>query len=144
MESTLVMIKPDHYEFADEIILQLDFNAIRSKIGRVDSIPREVIQEHYLPHKGKSFYDYMTEYFVGKPTVVAVYVGNDIVDRMRRMIGVTDPSKAGEEKIRGKYSNDSLELATFERRPVKNVIHASESLEEALREIKVWEKFLNQ
>ena len=142
LENTLVMIKPDHYEFADEIILQLDFNAIRTNLGRVSSIPREVIREHYLPLKGEPFYEYMTEYFVGKPTVIAVYTGNNIINKMREMIGNTDPIKAGKDTIRGKYSEDSLQLATLEKRPLKNVIHASESLEEALREIKVWERFL--
>lgn len=142
LEKTLVMIKPDHYEFAEEIILQLDFNAIRDKIARIPSIPKEVIQSHYLPHKGKPFYEYMTEYFVGKPTIVAIYSGDDIIRKIRDRIGDKDPLKAGKDTIRGMYSNDSLELATVERRPVKNVIHASDSLEEALREIKVWERFL--
>ena len=111
--------------------------------AEVLKVPRGVIQEHYSPHKDKSFFGYMTESFVGRSVVLAVYEGPAIISSFITIIGVTDPAKASKDTIRGKYSNDSLEKAIAEKRPVKNVIHRSDSYSEAIREIGVWQPHLH-
>jgi nucleoside-diphosphate kinase len=65
---------------------------------------------------------------------------NNIVAKVRELIGATDPSKAGPDTIRGKYSDDSMDLAKQQQRLVHNLIHASDSDENAHKEIELWFK----
>jgi len=149
IEQSLVFIKPDHFHIAHSILSELDeclgLNGGDSRrvTAIVDNVHLEDIQEHHSCHRGKSFFCYMNESYVGRQIVLAVYEGENIVQRLLDATGPTDPSKAPRDTIRGKYSGDSMERAIQEGRPVRNVIHRSESLEEALREIKVWRKFFN-
>jgi len=142
LEKTLILIKPDHVELADRILEELDQCGNRVTTIRVGSVPRDVVESHYSPHRKKWFFGCTTESFVGMPVIVAIYEGEEVVQRFIDIIGPTDPSKAPEHTIRGKYGTDSLEVATNEQRPVKNVIHRSDSPEEATREISVWKRYL--
>lgn len=144
LEKSLVFIKPDHIQFADEIFSELDYYGLRIATARVDSVSQELIEEHYLYHRGKSFFGYMTDSYVGRSIVLSVYQGENIISKLIKIIGPTDPSKSSKNTIRGKYSDDSMEKAIQEGRSVRNIIHRSDSLKEALREINVWQKFLNQ
>ena len=150
IEQSLVFIKPDHFNIAYFILSELDefleFNDGDSRkiTAIVNSVKIEDIQSHYLYHNGKSFFDYMTQSYINRPIVLAIYEGENIIQRLVDATGPTDPSKASKNTIRGKYSSDSLELAISQQRPVINVIHRSESFQEALREIKVWQKYFNQ
>ncbi|KYK25616.1 hypothetical protein AYK26_05755 [Euryarchaeota archaeon SM23-78] len=141
-EQTLVFIKPDHVKLADKILEELDELGTRLQTVKVDCVPKQVIENHYAIHKGKSFYDYLVGSFVGRPIVLAVYEGEGIVEKIIAVSGATDPAKAEKGTIRTKYSNDSLEIAMAEKRPVKNVIHRADSPESALYEMKVWEAYL--
>jgi len=144
LERTLTLIKPDHIDRTDEILAELDQDGKRIATVTVDSVPREVIEDHYVPHKNKPFFGYMTDSFVGRPVIIALYEGEGVIQKFIDLIGPTDPSQAADHTIRGKYSNDSLEKAIAEQRPVQNVIHRSDSHEEAQREIEVWEHYLNE
>lgn len=144
LEKTLILVKPGHVEFAGEILKQLDFRGNRITTARIGSVQRSMIEDHYFPHKDKSFFGYMCDSFVNRSIVLAVYQGRGIIQKFIKIIGPTDPSKAPKHTIRGKYSNDSLERSIAEKRPVENVIHRSDSIEEARREISVWEIYLNQ
>ena len=144
LERSLVFIKPDHIIYADEILSDLDNYGSRIETARVDSIPREVIELHDINHMGKSFFEYMIGSYIGKSITLAVYQGPNIIHDLMQIIGETDPSKSRVHTIRAKYSDDSMEKAIQYKRPLRNVIHRSDSLKEALREIGVWQKFLNQ
>ncbi len=141
-ERTFIIIKPDHVELADAILTELDHLAARKHTARVDVVPRDVIESHYAPHREKSFYQYLVDSFVGKPVVIAVYQGEQAIQRVMDACGHTDPARASSDTIRGKYSIDSLEQAITEQRPVRNVIHRSDSMAEAEREIEVWKVYL--
>jgi nucleoside-diphosphate kinase len=143
-ERTFIMIKPEHVELADKILEELDRYGTRVISAKVDAVPRDTIEEHYSPHKGKWFFDPMTNAYVEKSVVIAVYEGDNVIQRMMEVIGPTDPKKAGKETIRGKYGTDSLESAVAEKRPVQNVIHRSDCDSEAKREISVWQKYLEK
>ena len=141
LEKSLVFIKPDHIEFADEI---LDDYGLRIATAFVDKVPRETIRDHYSLHIGKNFFEYMTEAYVGKSISLAVYQGSNVIHDIIQIVGETDPSKSPKYTIRARYSGDSMKRAISEGRTLRNVIHRSDSLEEALREINVWQSFLNQ
>jgi len=141
IEKTFNMIKWDGINHEKEIYRMLEPCGKILISVRIDCVPREFIEEHYSIHKGKSFFDYMVESFVGNPAIISIREGEDVIRKTIETIGPTDPSKAPEYTIRGKFSNDSLEKAISEHRPVQNVIHRSDSPEEAAREIKVWERY---
>ncbi len=141
-EKTFVIIKPDHVGSAVEILEELDKHGRRLITRKVNAVPREVIENHYSVHKGKSFFGYMTESFTDKDVVIAIYQGENVIEELRKAAGPTDPAKAAKETIRGRYSTDSLEQAIREKRPVRNVIHCSDSPAEAEREIGVWAQYL--
>jgi nucleoside-diphosphate kinase len=142
-ERTFIMIKPDHVELADIILAELDALARRVMTVRVESVPLEIVEEHYAVHRGRPFFGYMTASFAEKPVVLAVYEGDDVINTLRAAIGPTDPAKAPPDTIRGKYGRDSLESAIAEGRPCSNVIHRSDSPGEAEREISVWRQYLD-
>ncbi len=132
------MIKPDHVNMAEEILKELDNHAERVDYNIVNSVPSEIIEKHYEEHKGKYFYDRMIKYYVGKSVVIALYKGENIREVFDKLIGATDPSKADLNSIRARYSDDSFKKCDSEGRPLKNVIHRSDSEESAERELKIW------
>ena len=143
MERTFIMVKPGHVDLADRILDELD--AFGSKVAsvKVEGVPREVIEDHYAGHRGKYYFDYMTESFVGRDVVIAIYSGWDVIKKMSDAIGDKDPVKAAFGTIRRRFSHDSLFNAINERRPVQNVVHRSDSVPEAEREIQVWAGYLD-
>lgn len=142
VERTLVIIKPEHIHLADKILKELDRHGKRIKTVRIKAVPREVIEQHYALHKGKFIYDWLIDEFLGKPAVIAIYGGKGIIQEFVDIIGATDPSKASKESIRGKYGDDNMEKAIAEKRAMASVVHRSDSMEEAEREINVWKQFL--
>ena len=143
LERSLVFVKPPHTPLADVILNELDQYGHRMTTSRVDSVPKETIEEHYSIHRGKDFYQYMCDFFVGKSIVLAVYQEEGIIKALIDATGDRDPFKASSKTIRGKYGTDSLQAAISEKRAVENVIHRSDSVEEAEREINVWKDFLD-
>lgn len=77
---------------------------------------------------------YMTE----APVVALVMEGNNAVSIVTRTVGSTEPATADVGTIRGDYTLDTFSHAAYEDRAVKNLIHQSESVEEADREIAIW------
>jgi len=76
---------------------------------------------------------------LGSGLIVAMVIrGNCAVEIVRKLVGSTEPRSAAAGTIRGDFSVDSYDLADVEKRSVKNVIHASSSVDEAKREIAVW------
>jgi nucleoside-diphosphate kinase len=86
------------------------------------------------PHVRKWVIDYMTS----APLVKMVVQGTHAVDMVRKICGPTMPYQAEMGTLRGDYSNDSPAIANAEKRAVANIIHASETPEEAAHEIEYW------
>jgi len=81
---------------------------------------------------------WVVNYMTSAPLVRMVVQGVHAVDMVRKIAGETMPYKADMGTIRGDYSNDSPALANKEKRAVTNILHASETPEEAEHEIKHW------
>ena len=64
---------------------------------------------------------------------------DNIIDITRSLVGATNPKEAKVNTLRYLYSDDDYEKADLENRLVNNVIHASDSIESAKREIELWE-----
>lgn len=128
MERTLVLVKPDGVKrgLIGEIISRFErkgFNIVDMKMLRMT---KELAADHYAEHKGRPYYDRLIEYITSGPVVAMILEGEDAVNIVRMMIGKTSPSESLPGTIRGDFS---LNITI-------NVVHASDSLENAEREMK--------
>jgi len=144
-EQTLVMIKPDGIEIAEQIFIELDQIGRRVKTVRIPNVPIEKILAHYeepIQRHGEFLRHNITDFFANQTIILAIYEGPRIIQRMRDKIGPTDPAKAPEGTIRGDYCNDNLETSIREGRFVRNAVHASDSPENFQYEYNVWREYL--
>lgn len=72
------------------------------------------------------------------PIVAIVFEGEAAVEAGRKIVGATEPKSAAPGTLRGDYSNDSYGMADKQQRVIRNLVHASGSVDEASNEIKVW------
>jgi len=87
---------------------------------------------------GKMVREWLLEYMTSGPIVKMVVKGVHAVDMMRKMVGNTMPALAEMGTIRGDFSVDSSIAANKGKRAVRNIVHASGTIEEAEREIAFW------
>jgi len=87
---------------------------------------------------GRSVAQSLIDYMTSGPVVPMVIEGIQAVDMVRKLAGHTLPFKAEMGTIRGDFSVDSPAVANVEKRAIHNLFHASETLEEAEREIALW------
>lgn len=87
---------------------------------------------------GKMVRQWLIDYMTSAPLVKMVIQGIHAVDVVRKIAGPTLPYKAEVGTIRGDFSIDSPLLANSEKRAVANLLHASETPEEAQHEIQHW------
>jgi nucleoside-diphosphate kinase len=83
---------------------------------------------------------WLVEYMISAPLVRMVVEGVHAVDMVRKICGATMPYLADMGTVRGDYSADSPAIANMEKRPVMNLVHASETPEEAENEVSLWFK----
>ncbi len=89
---------------------------------------------------GKQVRKWLIDYMTSAPLVRMVIQGIHAVDMVRKIVGLTMPYQAEMGTIRGDFSADSPALANKEKRAVMNLVHASETPEEAKHEIEFWFK----
>lgn len=104
----------------------------------------EDLKTHGLPvtkepiEYGKEIITTIVHFMTAAPVVAMILEGNQAVAVVTKLVGTTEPSTADVGTIRGDYTLDSYGHSSFENRAVRNLVHCSESPEEAEREIKVW------
>ncbi|KAA0003867.1 MAG: nucleoside-diphosphate kinase [Thermoplasmata archaeon] len=130
MERTFVMIKPDGVQrrLIGEIISRFEKVGIKIVAMKFISVSKEMAERHYAIHKGKPFYESLISYITSGPVVVMILEGNNVIERVRKMVGATDPNDAMPGTIRGDYAQEIG----------RNIVHASDSLKTAQQEIKLW------
>ena len=82
----------------------------------------------------------LTKYLTSGPIVAMIWQGMNAVLNIRKITGHTEPSQSVPGTIRGDYTIDSYDMADVGHRSVRNIIHASGSVEEADKEIPLWFK----
>jgi len=87
---------------------------------------------------GKGIIDTIVKFITAGPVLAMVVEGNQSVAIVTKIVGSTEPSTSDVGTIRGDLTVDSYGHSTVQNRAVRNLIHCSESPEEAEREIKVW------
>ena len=168
MEKTLVLIKPDGMEkrLTGTVLSAFEKHGLKLVAIKMVKAKKRLLSEHYPDSmaltigektkasylkKGKEFSHDPTQFgmgvlkklrkFIGSAPVIAMVLeGDNAVAKVRSIIGGTEPMTAGEGTIRQTHSDDSYEKADSENRPVKNIVHASGTVEEAEKEVRIWFK----
>ena len=128
MEKTLLIIKPDGVErgLVGEIIGRIERKGLKLSALKLDIIGLEKAKRHYAEHEGKVFYDSLINFITSSPVVLAVVEGEKAIATVRKMAGATRALEAEAGTIRGDFAMDTT----------KNIVHSSDSVESAEREIK--------
>lgn len=100
--------------------------------------PKEYMGTDSKKEAGIMVRNWLVNYLTEAPVVPMIVEGVHAIDMVRKIAGNTLPSKAEIGTIRGDYSVDSPAAANLEGRAIKNIIHASETPEEAEHEISHW------
>src|SRR3989338_2924447 len=160
MEHTLVLIKPDGVEkkLTGEIISRFEKAGLELVAIKTVNPTAELLERHYvltddwvknLASKGikmtetdleiaKRVQSWLKQSLSSGKVVAMVLRGNHAVSVVRKLVGATEPKSSGAGTIRGDFSTDSYDLADKEQRSVKNIIHASGTVDEAKHEINIW------
>lgn len=102
----------------------------RKKAGM--SIEKEAIEY------GRDIIRALVRFMTSGPVVMMVWEGNQAVSVVKKIVGATEPASSDVGTIRGDLTLDSYSLASVDDRAVRNLIHCSDKVEEAIREIGIW------
>jgi nucleoside-diphosphate kinase len=80
----------------------------------------------------------LVEFLKSSPIVAMVVEGEMAVSAIRKLVGSTEPASAAPGTIRGDFSHDTYGQSNAQKRPIRNLIHASGTVEEAKNEIGIW------
>lgn len=130
MEKTLVLIKPDAVErnIIGKILSYYEDCGLKIVAFRMEQVTRNFAELHYQVHKGKPFFEPLLDYITRSPLCALVLEGDNAIEKVREVNGATDPAQAVEGTIRNKFGLNKTE----------NCVHASDSNENANKEIKLW------
>jgi len=151
-QRTLVLIKPDGLKksLTGNIITALSETKLKIIGAKVVNVSREFAEKHYSElkvdlikkfgeEKGNEVFNSTLDYIQGKfhtqRVMALVYSGEDAITKVREIAGETNPEKANPISIRGRYGRIHSETKVLE-----NVIHCSDSTENAEKEIALWFK----
>ncbi|MCL5795267.1 MAG: nucleoside-diphosphate kinase [Patescibacteria group bacterium] len=128
MQQTLVIIKPDGVNrgIIGEIIHRFERKGLKIVGMKMEHLSDTKLDIHYEHHKGKPFFERLKKYMKSAPTILLVLEGNNVVEVVRHMAGPTRGYEALPGTIRGDYSLSQS----------NNIVHASDSVESAEKEIK--------
>ncbi len=126
-ERTLFIIKPNVTEKnkIGEVIAAIEGKGFRILDMKMERWDRARAGGFYEMHRGKPFYESLVEFMTSGTVVPMVLEAENCVEALRNTIGATDPAKAEEGTVRKRFG-DSL---------TRNAVHASDSRENAAREI---------
>ncbi|XP_053551271.1 nucleoside diphosphate kinase, mitochondrial [Bombina bombina] len=130
LERTLVAVKPDGVQrrLVGEVIKRFEQRGFKLVGLKLLQASEAILAEHYHDLRRKPFYPSLIRYMASGPVVAMVWEGHNVVRSSRMMVGDTDSAQAKPGTIRGDFS---VHIS-------RNVIHASDSLEVAEREISLW------
>ena len=130
MQRTLVLIKPDGVErkLMGEIISFYERKDLNIIALRMVKASKEVAEKHYEEHKERPYFESLIKYITEEKLCAMVIEGDEAIEIVRRINGDKDPLKSDMGSIRGKFACTKT----------RNLVHASDSIESANREIGIW------
>lgn len=166
-ERTVIAIKPDGVQrgLIGEIISRFEKAGMKLVAGKFIAPTKKQVREHYYSEEwlmstgtktiesyakkgikvtksakeiGMMTLDKLMNYLSNRPTMFMVWEGPSVVEIGRKIIGHTSPELADVGSIRGDYSLESYGMADGLERALYNLTHASGSVDEAKKEMKIW------
>jgi nucleoside-diphosphate kinase len=134
MEKTFIMLKPGVIQrrIAGEIMSRIEKKGLQITAMKMITLDRDIVKKHYEEHLKQDWYPLVEDFIISGPVIPMVVEGPKAVMLMRKLCGGTFVEKAEPGTIRGDYTLGSINP--------NNVIHASDSVESAEREIKIFFK----
>jgi len=167
-ERTLVILKPDAVQrgLTGEIIKRLERTGLKLVALKIVMATEKQLWAHYEKDDawftkkgeqaisdrraagmaadkpaieyGKDIVRFLVKFMMAGPVVPMIWEGNQAVGIVKKIVGATEPLSSAAGTIRGDYSLDSYGLASADERAVRNLIHCSDPLADAAREIPLW------
>lgn len=129
-ERTLIIVKPDGVQRAliGPILGRLEARGLKLVGLKMQQVSEGLARKHYAEHEGKPFYEGLVRYIISGPVLVGCVEGTNAVAAVRATVGATNPVDASPGTIRADLA---LEIG-------RNLIHASDKVETAQREVALW------
>ena len=129
-QRTLILVKPDgvRRNIIGDVISRIERKGLKVIAMEMRTIAAETAHAHYAEHAERPFFGELVDFITGGPLVALVAEGDRAIEAFRGLAGATDPVKALPGTIRGDYA---LQVA-------QNIVHGSDSLDSAEREIKIF------
>ncbi|MBI4084646.1 MAG: nucleoside-diphosphate kinase [Candidatus Levybacteria bacterium] len=129
MERSVILVKPDGVQrgVVGEIIHRFERKGLKLVGLKMIALDDALLDEWYVHHKDKPFFGGLKSYMKSYPVVAMLWEGVDAVTTIRIMVGVTKAREADAGTIRGDFAMSQQ----------YNLIHASENVEIAEREVKL-------
>lgn len=127
MEETLIILKPDCMQnrIAGKVITRFEeagFQIVASKVIQLDG---QILREHYAHVAEEPFFPRIEEFMSSCPVMPMILRGEDVIAKVRELLGPTNSNEAPKGTIRGDLGTDMM----------RNVVHASDSTASAAAEI---------
>jgi nucleoside-diphosphate kinase len=132
LERTFIAIKPDGVQrgLVGQIITRFERKGFKLVGLKLMKVSRELAEQHYDVHKERPFFPGLVDFITSSPVVAMVWEGDGVVASARKLIGATNPLSAEPGTIRGDFG---VSVG-------RNLIHGSDAIETAQREIALWFK----
>ena len=129
-ERTFVAIKPDAVQrnLIGEILKRVEQKGLKVVALKMLRPSRDLVSKHYEEHENAYYFTDMVDFFLSGPIVTMVLEGCNAIDIVRKLVGKTQPEDANPGTIRGDYCFGKG----------RNLVHASDSISSAKREIELW------
>ena len=122
----------EHYNKDDAWFLKKGTKIVEDKKAAGLPVQKEAIEY------GKDIIGQLVKFMTAGPVVMMVWEGNQAVAVVKKITGETEPSTSDVGTIRGDLTLDSYGISAIDDRAVRNLIHCSDAVDEAQREIKLW------
>jgi nucleoside-diphosphate kinase len=127
-QTTLILLKPDcvSKNLSGEVLKRFESEGFRVRGMKMIQLDDAVLGEHYAHIAQRPFFPEVVAFMKSEPVIAIALSGDNVIDRVRTLLGPTDSKKAEKGTIRGDYGVDTM----------VNVAHASDSQESAEAELK--------
>ncbi|ASS75222.1 nucleoside-diphosphate kinase [Tumebacillus algifaecis] len=130
VEQTFLMVKPDGVQrgLIGEIVSRFEQKGFKLINAKLIQVPRELAESHYAELSDKPFFGELVDFITSSPVFGMIWEGENVITTARAMMGATNPSAAAPGTIRNDFA---ISVGM-------NIIHGSDSPENAKREIDLW------
>jgi nucleoside-diphosphate kinase len=130
VERSFIAIKPDgvQRQLVGEIIRRFEAKGFKLVGLKMLQVSRDLAEKHYDVHRERPFFGGLVDFITSSPVVAMVWEGTGVVAGARKIIGATDPLNSDLGTIRGDFG---VNIG-------RNLIHGSDAIETAQREIALW------